>query len=70
MNAIPTNLAIRTRIARFTFAYVWSNTLPVFSTWMSTNSCKKSREKGQIIDNSICTLLMDLIITQIKFSEI
>lgn len=45
MRAIPTSLAVRTSVARFTFAYVWGNTLPAFATWVSTNGCKNQGKK-------------------------
>lgn len=61
MSAVPTGLAVRTSVTRFTFAYVWGNTLPVFSTWMPTNGC---RNQGKSLNcrYSMYTLPVILIV--------
>lgn len=53
MSAIPTSLAVRASVARFTFAYVWGHTLPPFSTWVSTNGCKNQGQKAELLAQSI-----------------
>lgn len=49
MSSIPTSLAVRASVTRFTFAYVWGNTLPASPTWMSTNGCKNQGKKAELL---------------------
>lgn len=68
MNTIPTSLAVRTSVTRFTFAYVWGYTLPAFSTWVSTNGCRNEGKKAELLIQYIH--VAHRLTRKIKFSEI